>query len=176
MFFHRVVLQYKNVAVKEGLLRSNRQRAGLGDPPSQFTTNVSESTNALIRIKMDYKKHELLDKLKEVIDEQERELECAVIDRGKYQFCTDYQYLVKKQNDWFMKMLCVQREAHLKKVAKVDLQKKVTATSHTSNLSSLSSRQYTKDDSAASQSEAGHMPAYVSGFEKRAHFAQKRKF
>ena len=158
-------LRYKSKAVKEGLLRSNRQRAGLGDPPSQFTTNASESMNALIKMKMDYKKHELpvfLDKLKEVIDEQERELERAVLDRGKYQFSTEYQYLVKKQNDWFMKMSCGQREAHLKKVAKVDLHKKASGTSRKSHLSSLSSRQYIEDDSAASQSTAGlcHMPAH----------------
>ena len=76
---------YKKSTVKEGLLRY-RKRAGLGDPPSQFTTNASESVNALLKIKLDYKKHELtvfLDKLKEVINEQERELQRAVIDRGK---------------------------------------------------------------------------------------------
>ena len=39
-------LQYKSAAIKEGLLRCNRHRAGLGDPPSQFTTNASESVNA----------------------------------------------------------------------------------------------------------------------------------
>ena len=44
--FTEWLLQYKNAAIKEGLLRCNRQRAGLGDPPSQFTTNASESVNA----------------------------------------------------------------------------------------------------------------------------------
>ena len=137
--FTKWLLQYKNAAIKEGLLRCNRQRAGLGDPPSQFTTNASESVNALLKNKMDYKKHELsvfLDKLKEVIDEQERELERAIIGRGKYEFCTDFQYLVKKESDWFLKMSGVQREAHLKKVAKANL-RKVTVTSHCSNLSSI---------------------------------------
>jgi hypothetical protein len=118
--FTEWLLQYKTAAIKEGLLRCSRQKAGLGDPPSQFTTNASESINALLKNKMDYKKHELsifLDKLKDVIDEQERELERAVIDRGKYEFCTNYQYLVKKESDWFLKMSGVQRETHLKKVA-----------------------------------------------------------
>ena len=148
--------------MKEGLLRCNRRRAGLGYPPSQFTTNASESINALIKNKMDYELPVFLDKLKEVIDEQERELEQTVINCGKYHFCTDYQYLVKEQSDGFLKMSCVQREAHLNKVAKADLQKKATATSHTSNLSSISSREHIEDYSSASQNEAGlcNMPTY----------------
>lgn len=70
------------------MLQCKRQRAGLGHPPSQFTTNASESVNALLKNKMDYKKHDLtvfLDKFKEVFNKQERELEQAVINRGKYQ-------------------------------------------------------------------------------------------
>ena len=88
-------LQFKTSLVKEGLLRCKRQSAGLGNPPSAFTTNTSESINALLKNKLDYKKQELpafLDKLKETIDEQERELERAVIDGGKYQFCDDYRH------------------------------------------------------------------------------------
>ena len=115
---------HKSAVVKHGLSRSNRHKAGLGDPPSTFTTNASESINALLENKMDYKKHELpvfLDKLKEVIEEQERELERAVVDSGKYQFCANYQHLVKQQSVWFMKMSTSQRENHLKKVARANL-------------------------------------------------------
>ena len=50
-------LQYKRSIVKEGLLQCNRQRAGLGDRPAAFTTNASESINALLKNKMDYKKN-----------------------------------------------------------------------------------------------------------------------
>ena len=70
-------MKFKTSLIKEGLLRSKRQSAGLGNPPPMFTTNASESINALLKNKLDYKKHELsvfLDKLKETIDEQEREL------------------------------------------------------------------------------------------------------
>ena len=52
-------------------------------------TNASESMNALLK-KVNYKKNELslfIAELKAVIEEQERELEHAVIDKGKYQFC-----------------------------------------------------------------------------------------
>ena len=106
------------------LVRCKRQCAGLGNPPSAFTTNASESINALLKNKLDYKKQELaafLDKLKETIDEQERELEQAVIDGGKYQFCDDYRHLIKQQNKWFLRMSASQRETYLKKVASAKL-------------------------------------------------------
>ena len=60
-------------------------KAGLGDPPARFTTNASESMNALLKKKVNYKKNELplfIDELKSVIEEQERELERAVINTG----------------------------------------------------------------------------------------------
>ena len=48
----------------------------MGDPPSYFATNASKSINAVLKNKVDYKKNELpdfLDKLKDVINEQERD-------------------------------------------------------------------------------------------------------
>ena len=82
------------------ILRPIRVQAGLGDPPSVFTTNAS--INALLKNKVEYRKNELpvfLDQLKEAIDEQEREVERAVIDRGKYRFRSDYRYLVKHESN-----------------------------------------------------------------------------
>ena len=55
---------------------------------------------------MDYKKHELpefLDKLKSLIDDQEREMEMAIIGRGKYELCEQYKRL-EKADEWFMRM------------------------------------------------------------------------
>ena len=78
---------------------------------------------------MDYKKNDppmFLDKLKEVIDEQERELERAVIDRGKYEFCAEYRHLVKEQSEWFLKMSASQKGGHLKKVANAKLRVKMS--------------------------------------------------
>ena len=132
-------LKCKTSLVKEGLLRSKRQSAKVGNPPPpMFTTNASVSINALLKNKLDYKKHELsvfLDKLKETIDEQERELERAVIDGGKYQFCDDYRHLIKQQDEWFLKMSTSQRETHLKKVASTKLEE-----SPSSNLFHVSSQ------------------------------------
>ena len=38
---------------------------------------------------MDYKKHEFLDKLKSLIDD--KEMEKAIIGRGKYELCEQYR-------------------------------------------------------------------------------------
>ena len=77
-------LTYKKSDIQNGLLRPVRQSAGLGDPPAVFTTNASESINAVLKSKVHYRKSELpvlLDKLKEVIEEQDNEVERAVIGR-----------------------------------------------------------------------------------------------
>ena len=47
---------YKSTIVKNSMLKSVRRKAKLGDPPSHFTTNASESINAVIKNKVDYKK------------------------------------------------------------------------------------------------------------------------
>ena len=75
--------------------------------PTAFVTNASESINALIKNKVNYKKSELpvfLDKLKEVIEEQERELQRAVINRGKYQLAAQYQSFQIDEQQWFLRM------------------------------------------------------------------------
>ena len=67
------------------MLRSVRQECGLGCPPEPFITNSSESVNAVLKRKVNYKKSELpdfIDRIKETIDEQQREVERAIIGRG----------------------------------------------------------------------------------------------
>ena len=131
-------MKYKSSTLREGMLRPIRVQAGLGDPPSVFMTNASESINALLKNKVEYRKNELpvfLDQLKEAIDEQEREVERAVIDRGKYRFRSDYRYLVKHESNWF-KMTASQRQAHLNKVSKAVLHVSATGSYPVNRLSS----------------------------------------
>ena len=95
-------ITYKKEAIQHGLLRSLRQKAGLGDPPTAFTTNASESVNAVLKSKVNYKKSELpvfIDKLKEVIKEQDEETERAVISHRKYQFCSAYKHLERDEQE-----------------------------------------------------------------------------
>ena len=63
------------------MLKSNHEEEGLGSDPSLFTTN------AIIKAHVSYKHYQLLDVvnyLKGVIDEQEAELERAVVKHGKF--------------------------------------------------------------------------------------------
>ena len=128
--FSRWFYQYKSALVKSSMLKSIRRKGGLGDPPLQFTTNASESVNFVLKSKVDYRKNELpefLDKLKSVIDEQERELERAIIGRGKYKLCDDFKRLEISEDEWFTKMSVSQREAHVKRVLSVSLEPKITS-------------------------------------------------
>ena len=70
--------QYKVENIVSGMLKPVRREAGLGNPPSLFTTNASESINAILKKKVDYKKNELhvfINHLKQQADEQEKEIE-----------------------------------------------------------------------------------------------------
>ena len=131
--------KHKDVLMKTSMLKSTWRSAGLGDPPTHFTTNASESINAVLKNKVDYKKSELpvfMDKLQSVIDEQERELERAVIDRGKYKLCEQFKKLEVKEEDWFMKMTLAQRKGHVQRVVLLSHDFK-NAASRSSSLSAV---------------------------------------
>ena len=91
--------------IRNTMLRSVREECGLGCQPQIFTTNASESINAVLKNKVNYKRNELPDfigKLKEVIAEQQREVERAVIGRGKYRFRQQYRFLEIQESKWFV--------------------------------------------------------------------------
>ena len=115
--FYDWFCQHQYEPIVSGMLRHVREDAGLGVPPSPFTTNASESLNAVLKRKVNYKKNELPEfvmHLKELIDEQQWELEHAIIGQGKYVFKDEYKHLetqVTKQ----------QREKHIQKIANAKL-------------------------------------------------------
>lgn len=121
--FYEWFCTYKVESILSGMLKPIREEAGLGFPPTNFTTNASESLNAMIKRKVDYKRNELpvfVSQLKEMVDEQERELERALIGRGKYKFRKEFHFLEIPEGDWF-RMSKAQRENHMKKVQRVCL-------------------------------------------------------
>ena len=68
------------------MLKPIREDAGLGCP---LNRNASEIANFIIKNKVDYKHSqfpEFVEKLKQVFDDQEGEIEKAVIQRGMYHF------------------------------------------------------------------------------------------
>ena len=105
--------------IMQTMMKPVREEAGLGSPPEPFTTNASETVNSIIKSHVSYKPNQLMElteKLREAIDEQEREVERAVIGRGKFRFKEEYQHLQVAETRWF-KMKPEQRQAHLRKVA-----------------------------------------------------------
>lgn len=128
--FTRWFYRYKSILIKTTMLKSTRRDAGLGNPPEHFTTNASESMNSVIKSKVEFKKSELpdfLDKVKDAIDEQERELEKAILGRGKYKLSDKYKKYEVNEDDWFTRMSVAQRETHIKKVSSLPLESKFTA-------------------------------------------------
>ena len=59
---------------------------------------------ALIKHKVDYKKHQLpqyIDMVQELVDEQNREVERAIVNRGKWRLRSQYQFLEVSERVWF---------------------------------------------------------------------------
>ena len=87
--FYDWFVTFKLAILKSTMLQGIREKAGLGSPPSTFTTNSSETINSIIKKHVNFKSHQLVefvDLLKEAVDEQEHDLERAVIGQGKYRF------------------------------------------------------------------------------------------
>ena len=72
----------------------------------------------VLKSKVDYQKSELpkfIEKMRCLVDEQRKELERAVCRRGKYRFCSQYQYLEVEEGKWF-NMTPERRHKHLLEV------------------------------------------------------------
>ena len=102
--------------MKSTMLRPVHEAAGLGSPHEQFSTNASESANALMKSKVDYKRSDLpvfIHKKKELASEQKKQLELTEINRGKFRFRKQYQGLQIPGDKWFHMSTSAQ-ETHLK--------------------------------------------------------------
>lgn len=121
-----------------------REESGLGNPPAIFTTNASESINALIKRKVDYKKHQLpqfIDIVHELVDEQNREVKRAIVNRGKWRLRSHYQFLEVPESVWFT-MSMQQRQKHLSKA-------------HSAIVSDVQTSGLEKSSSAVGSSDSG---------------------
>ena len=83
-------------ALESSMLKSIRQASGLGNPPEPFYTNDVESVNRVIKRKTNYKTSDWPDFCKlarEIVDDQEAEIEKAIIGVGEYKFSNGYEHL-----------------------------------------------------------------------------------
>ena len=122
--FYEWFVEYKLSAVESSMLRSVRQSAGLGNPPDQFYTNDIESINRVIKRKTNYKTSEWPEfcrLAKELVDEQESEIEKAVLGIGEYRFDDEYSHLEVPLTKW-SSMSQNQRKKHLERIKNFTLQ------------------------------------------------------
>ena len=94
----------KEKVICNTMLLPVRERAGLGSPPEPFFTNSNECIINVLKVKMDYKRSELvkfIDKLRELVDDQQREVDKSLVGCGKYFLHSDYSHLEIPQAKWF---------------------------------------------------------------------------
>ena len=109
--FYGFFCQYQSNVVKYHMRRDVREAAGLGAPPSTFTTNSSESINAVLKRKVDYKESEwpVFNKhIEQLVESQRDEVIRALSGRGQYRPLPQFQYLGVPIQNW-MKMRPDQR-------------------------------------------------------------------
>lgn len=73
--------------------------------------------NAVLKVKLDYKRSELLlfvKKIEELAQEQMREIERAIINQGKFKLREMYQFMAVREENWF-RMSQDAQKAYLKK-------------------------------------------------------------
>ena len=98
--FHRWFLKHCRETVSRYMLRSVREKAGLGSPPAPSYTNEVESKNKVLKDEMQYKSAQLpefVDKMKGLMEEQRREIERAVVGTGEYRLRKEYHNLSSRQ-------------------------------------------------------------------------------
>ena len=82
----------KRSVILKTMLLPVRQNAGLGLHPEPFYTNSSECINNVLKVKMDYKRNELcqfVEKLHQLVDDQQQEVEKALVGIGKYNLSSE---------------------------------------------------------------------------------------
>jgi len=119
--FYDWFLEYHASTVKDTMLSSIRQLAGLGNPPSPYYTNTVESMNCVLKRRTDFKKQEVtafIHKLRELVDNQFAEIDRAVAGIGDYKVHEDYKKFSFTSAKWFS-MSEDQRQRALKRFQSV---------------------------------------------------------
>ena len=101
--FYHYFKQHKADAVRYNMLTGVREAAGLGSPPSIFTTNMSESLNNIIKQHVHYKASEWPEfnaNLKRLIDAKREEVIRALSGRGQYRLQPQYSHLGVDELKW----------------------------------------------------------------------------
>ena len=122
-FFEYFKKYYANI-VRFNMLKDLRIAVGLGNPPAIFTTNSSESINAVVKRKVNFKETEwpkFNQQLKQIVNEMHEEGIRALSGRGCYRLCKLYKHLQVDPSRW-VQMTADQRRALVKRFDLAPLQ------------------------------------------------------
>ena len=104
--------------------KNARQNAGLGNPPSLYYTNASESANAVIKRAVGFKENEMSAFVREMailMDQQSEDVESAIINKGPYKLAESFASFHIPESHWFGVMHNKQKESHVEKFAKAKM-------------------------------------------------------
>ena len=116
-FYNWFVSEKADVIVK-CMLPGIRKKAGLGEEPDHFYTNMSESLNNALKSRTEYKEQDFrsfVEKMYDFVQSQESLLRKAVIRIDRWRFREEYKYLEVDTDKWFGMSEKAQK-IHLRKV------------------------------------------------------------
>ena len=126
--FFNYFVHYKANEVCYNMRKDLREEAGLGSPPQPFTTNASESLNAMMKRKVDYKESEwptFNEEVKQLAKQQREEVIRSLSGRGQYRLLPQYSHFAVPTATW-AKMRPAQRSEVVNRFDKATLKNKIS--------------------------------------------------
>ena len=159
--FYHYFKQHKADTVRYNMLAGVREDAGLGSPPSIFTTNMSESLNNTIKKHVHYKASEWPEfntSLKRLIDAKREEVIRALSGRGQYRLQSQYSHLGVDELKW-QRMRPDQRKKLISKfdeaaLSSVTIRSERSMKSSVKASGSVPSREKSRSESSNQESDA----------------------
>ena len=134
--FHSWFTKYHSNVIKANMLKPVRQSAGLGDPPSEFSTNDSEAINSTLKQFLNFKKLDwqvFNEKIKEFIINQQAEVEKSLVGIGQYSIRQEYQQFKISSSRWFTSLNTDQKKAAVLKFNSASVEDKCQTNNNSSN-------------------------------------------
>lgn len=132
--FHRYFVQYQADVVRHHMSRDLRESCGLGSPSTEFTTNCSESINAALKCKVNYKESDwpqFNQHIRGFVESQREEITHALSGHGRYCLNPDFSHYGVTTSDW-KRMRSDQRQQVLRNFEKASFPVRAMPSSSTS--------------------------------------------
>ena len=136
--FYNYFLRYKSGVVCHSMRRDLREAVGLGSPPRIFTTNASESINAMMKRKVNYSESEwpqFNEAVKQLVKQQREEIIRALSGRGQYRLAQQFSHYSVSATKW-AKMRPEQRREVITQFDKATMRSKRLSSGTSSALAS----------------------------------------